>query len=147
MTQRDTGKVNINRNPRVPEGSPLPYPTHKVLGILSSEDAVWQAIDELTSRGFVEEDIELWGGQAGSQAIHESFSRSGLMGRLKRLVQELGEEGDNIRSYDEALKAGQFLLVVPAPNAEAKESVRDIMVRHGGHFISYFDHLTIETLA
>jgi hypothetical protein len=62
MTRRDTGKVNINRNPQVLEGSPLPYPADKVVGILPNEEAAWQAIHELRSRGFGEEDIELWGG-------------------------------------------------------------------------------------
>ncbi len=145
MTRRDTGKVNVNRNPH--EGSALPYPAQKVLGILPDEDAAWQAIDELTSRGFAEEGIDLWGGKAGFQAIQESFSQSGLIGRLKGLMFEFGEEGDITEQFDEALQAGRFLLVVPAPNAEAKETVRDTMVKHGGHHIFFFDDLTIETLA
>ena len=71
MTQRDTGKVNINRNPQVLEGSPLPYPAQKVLGILPNEEAAWQAIDELTSRGFAEEEIEAL---CAEKAIFETLS-------------------------------------------------------------------------
>ena len=147
MNQGDTGKVNINRNPRVPEGAPLPYPVHKVLGMLPTEEAAWNVIDELKAEGIPEEEIELWGGHAGAEAIDKSFSKSGLKGRLARLVHELGEEGEDIRRYDEALRSGQFLLVVPAPRSEFRESVRDSMVKQGGHLITYYDQLTTETLA
>ncbi len=146
MDRRDTGKVNINRNPDVPEGSALPYPTHKVLGIMPKEEDAWQAIDDLKLRGFSEEEIELWTGPVGSQAIEGSYAHSGIIERLKRLAQKHGEEGEFIRGYDEALQKGGFLLVVPATTNEAKMTIRDIMVKHGGHLVSYFDHLTMETL-
>lgn len=142
MTQRDTGKVNINSDPQVPEGSPVPYPTHKILGIIPTEDGAWRAIDELKTARVPEEEIELWGGQAGADAMDESFS--GIVGRLRRLSMDLAQPGDR---YGEALRSGHFVLVVPAPNPEAKETVREIMVKHGGHYISYYDHLTIEILA
>jgi hypothetical protein len=58
-----------------------------------------------------------------------------------------GEEGDITQHFYEDLQAGYFLLVIPAPNAEAKATVRDTMVKHGGHRIIFFDELTIETLA
>jgi len=94
MTQRERGKVSMNRDPQVLEGSPLPYPAYKIVGILPNEEAAWQAIDELTSRGFAEEEIQLWGGQAGAQAILDSFRHSGLVGLLKGLRFKYGEEGD-----------------------------------------------------
>ncbi len=147
MDGRDTGKVNINRNPDVPEGSALPYPTHKVLGVMPKEEDAWQAIDDLKLRGFSEEEIELWTGEAGKQAIDESYTHSGVIESLKRLSQKYGEEGEFIRGYNEALQKGEFLLVVPATTNEAKMTIRDIMVNHGGHFLSYYDKLTIETLA
>jgi heme oxygenase (mycobilin-producing) len=146
MTQRASGKVNINRDPQVLEGSPLPYPAHKIVGILPNEEAAWQAIDELKSRGFAEEELQLWGGQAGAQAILDSYRQSGLMGRLKGLRFKYGEEGDITQHYIEDLRVGYFLLVIPAPNAEAKVIVRDTMVKHGGHRIIFFDDLATETL-
>jgi heme-degrading monooxygenase HmoA len=147
MTQRERGKVNINRDSQVPEGSPLPYPAHKIIGILPNEEAAWQAIDELASRGFAEEAIELWRGEAGAQTILDSFRHSGLVGLLEGLRFKYGEEGEISQHYIEDLQAGSFLLVIPAPNAEAKVIVRDSMVKHGGHRIIFFDDLVTETLA
>jgi heme-degrading monooxygenase HmoA len=146
MTQRASRKVNINRDPGVLEGSPLPYPAHKIVGILPNEEAAWQAIDELTSRGFAEEEIELWGGQAGAQAILDSFRHSGIVGRLKGLWFSYGEEGDITQHFIEELQAGYFLLVIPTSNAEAKVIVRDSMVKHGGHGIIFFGDVATETL-
>lgn len=146
MSDRGESKVNINSNPQVAEGDTLPYPLHKVLGVLPTEESAWQVIAALKARGAAEEEMDLWTGQTGAAAMEETVREAGLIGRLRRMVAEFGMEGTYIEAYEAALRNSQFLLAVPAADEDAKNAAAAIMADHGARHVTYFDQLTIERL-
>ncbi len=139
-------QVNINRNAVMTEGKGLTYPHHKIIGIMPDERSAWDATNDLLANGFVEHDLELWSGSEGIEALKNSFDADGPLGAFKGILQEFGDEAQNLRTYEKALSEGEFLLVAPISNEDEKTTCNRVLAAHGGHFVLYYGELTIETL-
>ena len=125
----------------------MPYPKHKVLGLVPSEEAARRVIETLKGVGVSEGEIEFWRGPEGAEAIDTNFEQAGPMQKIKRFFMDVyGEEGENLHLYQEGLRNGEHLLAVPA-GPETKGAVMEAMAEQGGHFINYYDDMTVETLA
>ena len=132
-------------------GEPVPdrrlFPYNSVVAVIDDPAHLDDAVHALQEAGFAESDVGVLCGQAGVQRIDAKGERSGLLGRLFRIVDRLGEEHEHTARHVEALQAGSFVVVVAAPHDGAKARARSALAAHGGHFISYYSRWQTEDLA
>ena len=79
-----------------------------------------------------------------------SSGRSGLIGQVLHALDRYGaggEEMDMKGQYEQALRAGHCTVAVFAPTQERKQLAADILRQHGGNFINFLGHLTIERMS
>src|SRR5687768_12840491 len=88
----DFGQVSINQNIDHSSATHLPYPTNRLLALLSSEEAAKRVIERLKAEGIEEARIELFLGEAGAAALHSAHDNSGLLGHLRQITGSLGPE-------------------------------------------------------
>jgi hypothetical protein len=144
---RDFGRVGVNRDTDHPEAQNLPYPAHRVVGVVSSEEAAWRAIDRLKSGGFAEEEMELFLGEAGQASLHNYHARSGALGHLRQVVESLGSDQDQSREYEEAVRQGHVVVAVKAPQEDVVETIHDALVQEGATSVRYYGLLVIRDLS
>jgi hypothetical protein len=145
--RRDFGGVSVNRDADHPEAKNLPYPGHRVVGVVSSEDAAWRAIDRLKSGGFAEEQMELFLGGAGQVCLHNYHARSGALGHLRQMAESLGSDQDQSREYEEAVKQGHVVVAVKAPQEDVVERIREALAQEGATSLRYYGLLAIHDLS
>ena len=81
--------------------------------------------------------------------MRASSGRSGLVARVLQVLDRFGAGGDQMdmkQQYEQAFRAGQCTVVVLASTEERKRLATDVLRQHGGHFINFLGHLTIERL-
>jgi hypothetical protein len=88
----------------------------------------------------------VFSGDEGLRTLDPDGAHHGLLGRLTRVVQAIGEERSHMERYERELRAGRFLVVVSMPDERAKEAVRKAFREHGGHFVDYYGPLLIQHL-
>ncbi len=123
----------------------LRYPKGKVVGVIDSPPQLDAALTALAKLGFSKQGIEVFSGDEGIRRIDPKGKFHGLIGRLTRIVQSLGEELWHLEQYEKELRAGHFLVVVSA-KPERREDVGKTLKAHGGHFVDYYGTLAIEHL-
>jgi hypothetical protein len=125
------------------------YPLNHVISIMPTEKEAIAAFDSLIAHGFLESEVSLGSGPELADRIRASGRRSGLVGRLFKVLDRLGtgrDEVDDRPKYEQALKEGAVSLLVLTPTAERKQRAAEILRLHGGHFINFFGKLQIEQL-
>ena len=125
---------------------PLTYPTHRVSGAAPAAE-VEDVREALTAAGFAADHIEVLAGEADAQRFHDVAAMPGIWGAVRRFALSLGQDLDLAREAEEELRSGDALVEVTVHDDAEKHRVRDILLEHGGHFITYFGSWTIETLA
>ena len=85
-------------------------------------------------------------GERGIQQIDAKGKRKGLLARLFRMVDALGEEREHTAHHVKDLESGHFVVVVEAPDDSAKARAREALAAHGGHFINYYSRFSTENL-
>jgi hypothetical protein len=144
---RDYGRVCVNRDADHPEAKNLPYPTHRVVGLVSSEDAAGRTIERLKSEGIEEEGIELFLGEPGQACLHNYHARAGALGHLLQIAESLGSDQDQSREYEEAVKRGRVLVAVKAPREDLVETIRGALAQEYATSIRYYGTLAIHELS
>ena len=128
---------------------PVRYPTHNVVGVLDTVEQLTAALNELTSGGFLESEINVAQGAAAAERVDASTGRGGITGLAIRVAETLGlqnEESEFKDHYEEAMRSGRFVIRVTAPSEERKERATEILTRHGAHSVAYFGKYTIRRL-
>jgi hypothetical protein len=146
-TNTDFGQVSINQNIDSPSASHLPYPTNRLLGLMSSEESAKRAIDRLKTEGIEEDRIELFLGDAGAAALHSVHDNSGLLGHLRQITGSLGPEAEQSKEYEEALATGKVLLGLKMSDELLIEKIRDALISEGCQSIRYYGRLAIRDLS
>ena len=126
------------------------YRENVVLGIVDTPDAAQAASQALTSGGFLESEVALGCGLEWADRVRASSGRSGLIGQVLQVLDRYGAGGDEMDmkgQYEQALRAGKCTVAVFAPTDERKRLATDILRQHGGHFINFLGHLSIERMA
>jgi hypothetical protein len=117
---------------------------NEVVGAVG-RDAVGPAVCDLIDAGFAP--IGILAGEGGLRRVEATISGgAGLGGLLNRLALSMGGDMDKLRQAAEELRAGNVLIDVEVAGDDAKNRARDILQRHGGHFITYFGRWSMETL-
>jgi len=86
-----------------------------VVGVVDSAADLNGLLQALADAGIGREAIKIFSGGEGIRTIDPKGIYHGLVGRLTRVVQSLGEELDHMVRYEEELRAGHFLVVVSTP--------------------------------
>lgn len=128
----------------------MQYRENVVLGIVDTPEAAQAASQALTSGGFLESEVALGCGVDWADRLRASSGRSGLIGRVLQVLDRFGAGGyemDMKKQYEEAFRAGQCTVAVLATTEERKRLATNILRQHGGRFINFLRHLTVERLA
>jgi hypothetical protein len=121
------------------------YPRGKVIGVIDSPAQLDGVLTALREQGLSSKDIEVFSGVEGIRRIDPKGRFHGLLGRLTRVMQALGNELEHIERYEKELRAGHFVVVISA-GAERRKEIARILAEHGGHYVDYFRALSIEHL-
>ena len=123
------------------------FPYSTVVGVIDDAPGLEAAVNDLVDHGFVESHVHVLCGEGGIQQIDAKGKRKGVLARLFRLVDGLGEEREHTAHHVRDLESGHFVVVVDAPDDAAKARARDALARNGGHFINYYSRFSTENLA
>lgn len=127
-------------------GRPPMYPTHRVSGAVPAAEV--EAVREaLIAAGFSADHMEVLLGEEDARRFRELAASPGVWGSVRRFAMSLGRDLELARDAEAELDSGDALVEVAVHDQREKHQVRDILLRHGGHFITYFGSWTIETLA
>ncbi|MDP4218854.1 MAG: hypothetical protein Q8916_05560 [Bacteroidota bacterium] len=123
------------------------YPTNRVCGIFDNSMDARSALDALLEQGIVEKNIDIFHGAEGSDILDAGGERHGLAAKIATQLRAYGDmENGILRSYEEAMLHGSYLFEVKAETDEIKESVEQILSRHGAHSINYFGPWYVEAM-
>jgi hypothetical protein len=123
------------------------YPTDKVVGIIDDPDDAEAALSDLEVAGFTAEEIEVLTGEEGAHRIDPTGRKHGLLPRIVRSIQKLGNyESDHVMRHEQELLAGHFGIGVTAKKEEDRERVRQILKAHNGHFINFYGRWAMQRL-
>jgi hypothetical protein len=126
------------------------YPTHHVLGVITTRERATGAIRALTAGGFLDSEIHVVSGSDEAEAMHARTGRTGLADLAIRVAQKLGVADDEMEvkaRYEQSLRDGHFLLLVSAPTDARKDRAAEILRQHGAHSINYMGRFTREELS
>jgi hypothetical protein len=146
-TQKDFGRVVINRDANHPEAKNLPYPSRRVVGVLSSDGAVERAIARLRSEGFDEQEMMLFIGEEGRACLHNYHARTGVLGRLRQVAESLGTDPQQSQEYEEAVQQGRVVLAVKAPEEDVAPKIHAALAQENATLVRYYGQLAIRDLS
>jgi hypothetical protein len=89
----------------------LRYPARKVIGVADTPAELERTLELLEQAGFSRDAIMIFSGDEGIRCVDPRGVHHGLIGRLTRVVQALGDEREHLERYEEELRAGHFLVV------------------------------------
>jgi len=124
----------------------IPYPTHKVVGIIDDAQDAQAAVDDLQRAGFTGKQIRVLTGTKGAHRIDARGDQHGLMAHLLRSTQKvLGDyEIPHATRHEEEMLAGHFGIGVTVRHKDDRERAVRILESHHGHFINFYGPLTMQ---
>jgi hypothetical protein len=136
-------KSNADRPANAPAAS-MTMPENEVVAAVA-RDAIGAVVGDLIDAGFAP--IAIVAGEGGLRRLEATMrGGEGLGGALNRVALSMGGDMDKLKQAAEELRAGHILIDVEVNGDAAKTQARDIFLRHGGHFITYFGRWSMETL-
>ena len=132
------------------EGSPSErfraYPTNRVIAILASSTAANAAVADLVAAGIPASSIETACGEEGLRKVDFTGERHGILARIFRAIQGVGELGEYKERFERALRAGECLLAVDAAAEPIRQIVHQRLRACGAHYINFFAPLKVQRL-
>jgi len=125
---------------------PGPYPEDHVVGVIDRSENVRAAVEALDAAGYNSDDVTVLCGQSGLERLDADGSHHGLLGRVVRLVQTYGTEGEALRLLEDELQRGHFVIGVRVPDDAGKQQVADLLAEHGGSYLHHYDRWHLEQL-
>jgi hypothetical protein len=122
------------------------FPYNTVVGVVDDPKQLDATVQGLVDTGFAESQVSVLCGRRGVEMIDAKGTRKGLLARVFRMVDGLGEEREHTEHHVRELEAGHFIVVVDVVDEAAKGRARDAMKSHGGHFINYYSRWSTEDL-
>jgi hypothetical protein len=117
------------------------------VGVVDNPDELDATVKGLIDSGFGESEVFVLCGKRGVEMIDPKGKRKGLLARVFRMVDGMGEEREHTAHHVKELEAGHFIVGVEVADQAAKEQARDAMKSHGSHFINYYSRWSTEDLA
>jgi hypothetical protein len=161
MSEREAGQENAeraaggegvsSRMPRVPlnpeDKGAASFPWNSVVGVIDDAAHVETAVAALIASGYSEAGIKVLAGEAGEFRIDAEGKRHGLLGRIFRKIQALGDEDAHTQRHVGELQAGHFVIVVQNADDKSPERAGEILKSNGGRFIYHYTRMTSSELA
>ena len=123
----------------------LTYPTDKLLAIIDAMPDAEQARQELLEAGFAPDAIGVQHGtRAAERTVH--YTDFEPFPHLARLLHVQSIEHEQAVVYEQALRQGQSVIAVYAPEADARLRALGIMEAHNARYINFYSKWTIEAL-
>ena len=123
------------------------YPTNRLLAVLDDPKEAAAALAELKASGIATRDLEILRGDEGADRMDGTGEVSGWLGRLRRAFDfTLMDQLVDFAAYERALRDGRAVVMVHVHGDTPKEAARQILKRHGGHFINYYGRFATEEL-
>jgi uncharacterized protein (TIGR02246 family) len=119
----------------------IPYPTNRVVGTISGQDNADAALSALVEAGFDRDAIELLHGDSDLARLDPAGSEHGVLERLQRALIRTGgpvEEHKHLMRHVDDIRMGRFVLMVLAPQREARTIAADILGEHGAEFVGFY---------
>ncbi len=130
-----------------PDSDTLAFPDDTLVGIIDDPDAVEEAIGDLKDAGVPEDGMQVLCCEDGARRLDPSGKRHGGMERLRRIVQNFGDEDrKHVRRQADEMRAGRFLISVLAEGEEERDRLTNILKERGGHFINHYTSWTVTQL-
>jgi hypothetical protein len=129
-----------------PTGRFRTYPMNRVIAILESSTAANAAVADLVSVGIPASSIETASGEEGLRDIDFAGAHHGILGRVVRAIQGVGELADYKERFEQALRGGECLLAVDAAAAPTRQLVHQRLKACGARYINFFAPLRVERL-
>jgi hypothetical protein len=133
-------------NPHLPEEHVQYNPINRVTGLFEAHDGVTLAVRELEEAGFARDDIDVFSGVEGEQALGSSGDTLSTAGRWFRKVEDWVSDTSKFHELASAtLNAGGFLVAARAEGDEARKgAAMDILTRHGARDVKYWSNFYVE---
>ena len=129
-----------------PKGRFRAYPTNRVIAILASPSAADAAVADLVTAGIPADTIETACGEEGLREVDFAGQCHGLLARIIRVVQGIGELAEYKERFEQALRRGECLLAVDAAAAPTRQLVRQRLKASGARYINFVAPLGVERL-
>lgn len=121
-------------------------PTDNLFGIIDDLLKAEQAVETLVSSGFARDDITSFQGELGAHQIDADGSEHGRLTRIIRWRQSTTPARQDAERYEQAVHEGKCVIAVQTKTPETRESARQILKAHGGHYINFYGRWTMENL-
>jgi hypothetical protein len=122
------------------------YPMNRVAGTIDDPAEAQAAVEALVEAGYKLEEIDVLYGEEGMRRLDPTGKEHGLLARFQRAVQQYNEERKYISHHEEDIRAGHFVIMVLAREPERRDTVKEILQSHGGHFIVFYGRWAIQSL-
>ena len=109
---------------------------NRVIAILASSTAANAATADLVAAGIPADSIETACGEEGLRTVDFTGERHGLLARMFRAIQGVGELAEYKDRFEQALRGGECLLVVDAAAEPIRRVVHQLLKACGAHFRS-----------
>ena len=136
---------DINPNPH--EYGYVFIPINRITALFASENDLREAVKELFSAGFAPENLDIFVGEQGADALDLTGEGHGTVTRRVRNFEALMVQvaGDSHQRADEALRAGGAAVAVLLDGKETmKNQVGSLLKRHRATVIRYWGRWTID---
>jgi hypothetical protein len=129
-----------------PTGRFRANPMNRVIAILPSSTAADAAVADLVTAGIPASSIETASGEEGFREIDLEGVHHGILARIFRAIQGVGELAEYKERFEQALRGGECLLAVDAAAAPTRQLVRERLRASGARYINFFAPLWVERL-
>lgn len=126
----------------------IPYPTNRVAGTITDSAEASKAVDALCASGFDRNDIDVLHGTKDLRRLDPDGAEHGLFAKLQRSLVKgaVGLEFKHLTHHVEDVQAGRFVVMVLAPDRQARDMAADILHAHGAEFVGFYGRWAYESL-
>ena len=122
------------------------YPTNKLFAVINHLHDLEAVLDALADLGINSGDVETFCGEEGIKRIDAHGHEHNLRTQIIRTMQQLGQEGADVKRYEKELKAGHYLISVFVLEGELKSNVVNVLKTHNAHQINFYSPLSTEKI-
>jgi hypothetical protein len=130
----------------LPQGNGELFPYESVVGVLDDEAQVQRTVQELSAAGIPEEEIFVLSGREGVEAIDQRGEHHGLLGKIFKALDRLGDEHDESQIHVDALRQGSYVVGAHVRDDGHKMQALEAFKRQHGRHVSYYGRWTTERI-
>ena len=120
-------------------------PVNAVSGLVPDQASAGLVVDALRAGGTDVSDVGVLHGSAGVRILDRAGDEHGRRAKLVRFFQKWGYDDAVMSLYDEGLRKGESVVVVPAAR-DAKDDIVGLLHHHRGHALYYFGTGSAESI-